>query len=1050
LTRTRLALDRAVFVRPFGIALLTLAALFATGPAPARADIPASLEGRPIAVVETTSETPAGVTAETLGIPIGAPLDRALLRSVTQRLLASGEWAEVRFEAHASPAGAVLVAALVPRVLLTRVDLVGNQQISDDALLDAMRLREGSEVIGGHLEPIREALKELYRDRGYLAAEIDVELRATDVASRRVLRVQVRENEPTRIAAIVFDGDAPPHAAWSDELAEGADRVAGLGPLSALGLSRGDVLDQRRLGTSARAMEEHLRRDGYLEARVTDPTVQIDDAGATVTIALHLGRHYRVVVNGAHPLSRGDVEGVLELDHERLTRAVLTDIRERVVDLYRRHGFPEPRASVRRVRDIDLPEDRTAAVLEIGIDPGRLLRVVGLSFPGASHFGSDLLRDQVRSYLEEDLPGTAPFSPVDSEVVDALGLSGGRAIEARVVRAHHEDVPDSVYYEPTYDEAVAHIVELYEAAGFLSAEVGPAVLEELGDGRAIVTIPVIEGARTLVWDVGIRGNELVASSELLDAAQIARGSPFGHLALESARRRMVERYQSRGYLFARVEPRVHFSPDRERAEVLFEVVERFPVTVGEIRVVGADVTNEGVILERLSLRTGDLYTPERVRASEEALLALGIFSSVHIAPEDPDLAERTKPVIVTVSERTAQELGLSAGIGTGEGARGSLEYAYRNLFGSGVTFSLRLQLAYQFFFQDAELERAIAGGCDSAGNCTPGLTLIDRLERRLTVGLIVPHIPGAPDLRLTLDLVHLRDNFRDFGLDKNGLVLALAWHPLHIFNAALSGELEQNNVALFNAVDLQAFLATPQGMDPRNQRLLRIPQGQSAIAAARLSASLDLRDSPFTPTNGFFASATVEYARTLATERPEDLSNFMKIGLTLSGYVPIATGWVLALQLRGGRIYHLEPGSRTYPNRAYYLGGVDSMRGFLQDQVIPQDQADALLAAAARGMPIAAGAIVRTGDFFYLLRAELRFPIAGDVQGGVFADIGNVWADADAITPDQLIRLRYTAGLGLRLATPVGPIALDYGFNLSRNEALGEPFGAFHFSIGLF
>jgi outer membrane protein insertion porin family len=424
---------------------------------------------------------------------------------------------------------------------------------------------------------------------------------------------------------------------------------------------------------------------------------------------------------------------------------------------------------------------------------------------------------------------------------------------------------------------------------------------------------------------------------------------------------------------------------------------------------------------------------------------------VHIAPEDPDLAERTKPVIVTVSERTAQELGLSAGIGTGEGARGSLEYTYRNLFGVGITFALRVQLGYQFFFQDSELERAIAGGCDVGGaNCTPGLALIDRLERRVTVGFVIPHIPGSPALRATLDFVHLRDNFRDFGLDKNGVVLALGWHPERIFNMGLSGEIEQNTVSLFNAVDLEQFFMTPAGMDPRTRRLLRVPEGQSAIASLRLNASLDLRDSPFTPTSGIFASATAEYARTLATERPEDFSHFIKIGLTLSGYVPIATGWVLALQLRGGRVYHVETGSRTYPNRAYYLGGVDTMRGFLQDQVIPQDQADALLAANAAGMPLAAGAIVRTGDFFYLLRAELRFPIAGDVQGGVFADIGNVWADADAMTADQLIRLRYTAGLGLRLATPVGPIALDYGFNLSRNEILGEPFGAFHFSIGLF
>ncbi len=1022
----RLAVGRSAILAP-AFALLALVSSTV-----ARADIPEALEGRPIVVVETTPETPAGVTSETLGIPLGAPLDRALLREATQRLLASDDWAEVRFDAHPTIGGATLVAALVPRVLLTRIDLVGNAQISDDALLDALRLHAGSEVIGGQLGPIREALKELYRERGYLGAEIDVRLRDTDIASRRVLRVRINEGEPTRISEVRFEGEQPPRV-------DDADRALGFGPAGALGFGAGDVFDQRRLGAGGHAMEERLRQEGYLEARVEEPQVFLSTEGAEITIGLHVGRHYRVVVNGEEPLTRSDVEDVLHLDQERLTRAVLVDIRERVIDLYRRHGYADARASVRRVRDPDLLEDRAAAVLEIGVAPGPLLRVVGLSFPGASHFASDFLRDQVRSYLEEDLPGTAPFAPVDSEVVDALGLSGGRAIAARVVPAHHEDVPDTVYYEPTYAEAVTHIAELYEAAGFLSATVGPAVLTELGDGRAIVTVPVSEGARTLVWDVGIRGNELVPSTELLDAAQIARGAAFSHLALEGARRRMIERYQSRGYMFARVEPRVHFSPDGERAEILFEVVERFPVTIGEIRIVGAEVTNESMILERLAFRTGDVFRPELIRQSEESLLALGIFSSVHIAPEDPDLAERSKPVIVTVSERTAQELGLSFGIGTGEGARGSLEYTYRNLFGTAVTFSLRLQLGYQFFFQDAELENAITS-----------LSLIDRLERRLTIGFVIPHIPGAPQLRATLDLVHLRDNFRDFGLDKNGVVLSLGWRPERIVTAGLSGEIEQNNVALFNAVDLQAFFQTPAGMDPRTRRLLRIPQGQSAIAAVRLNASLDLRDSPFTPTSGFFTSATVEYAHTLATERAEDFSHFIKIGLTVSGYVPIATGWVLALQLRGGRVYHLEAGSRTYPNRAYYLGGVDTMRGFLQDQVIPQDQADALLAAAAAGRPIAAGAVVRTGDFFYLLRAELRFPIAGDVQGGVFADIGNVWADADTITPDQLIRLRYTAGLGLRLATPVGPIALDYGFNLSRNEALGEPFGAFHFSIGLF
>jgi outer membrane protein assembly complex protein YaeT len=1024
-----------VEVRRSLAAVCLAAALWLGGGVHARAEVPDELVGRSIAGLETTPGTPAGVTMETLGIPVGTHLSRSVLRAAARHLLASGEWAEVQIDARAESGAVVLVVALVPRVLLTRIELVGNHELSDETLLETLRLRPGSEVIGGQLEPIRDALKDLYAERGYLDATFDVDLRSTDLAARRVLRVTVTEGPPTRIVERIIDGDALPSS--SDAL-------------SALGFGTGDVLDQRRLPTGATALEQRLRQDGYLEARVGEPLVRFDLDGARVTVPLHLGRHFRIHVDGAEPLQRGDVEGVLHLDEERLTRSLLGDLRDRVLDLYRRRGFSRVEASVQRVHDPDLPDDPQAAVLRIAVRPGPLLRVVGLSFPGATHYESDFLRDQVRSYLEEDLPTSAPFSPVDTDTFDRIGLSGRPATESRSVRAHHVDDADTVYYEPTYAEAVQHIAELYEADGFLEAEVGPAQLDELGDERAIVTIPVREGARTLVWDVSIRGNELVESSALLDASQIDRGDPFGHLPLEQARRRMLELYQERGHLFARVEPSVHFSPDRRRAEVVFDVVERFPVLVGEVRVVGAEHTSADMIRERLALHTGDLYRPSAVRASERALLALGIFSSVHVAPDDPDLAERTKPIIVTVSERTPQELGLSAGIGTGEGARGALDYAYRNLFGSAVTFQLRLQLAYQFFFQDIELQQNITS-----------LTLIDRLERRLTIGFTIPHIPGVPQLHASIDLVHLRDNFRNFGLDKNGGVLTLTWQPEQVFVGTLSGELEQNNVGLFNAQNLQTYLATHN--DPLTQRLLRVPQGQSSIAAARITGTIDLRDSPFTPTSGFYASATLEYAHTMTTEHAEDFSHFMKLSVTASGYVPIATGWVLALQVRGGRVYHLESNSRVYPNRAYYLGGVDSMRGFLQDQVIPQDQADLLQREiqAGGGFPVDGSTpgdrslangplpppIVRTGNFYYLVRAELRFPISGDVQGGLFADIGNVWAVAESA---DLLRLRYTAGIGLRLGTPVGPIALDYGFNLSRNEVIGEPFGAFHFSIGLF
>jgi len=1010
----------------------------------ARADVPDGLVGRPISEVEVLGEARGLMDHEDVFLELGTPLTRAALRQAATRLLASGDWADVSIEADEVPGGVRVRVTLVPRILLARIELEGNETLTDQQVLDVLGVREGGEVTPASLVTFRASLKEVLARRGLVEAEVQVVLRDTDSPSRKVLLVIVHEGEPLRIGALRFvaatprggDGTPPPEVDLVPPQEADVPGAIGLGP--------GDVLDRQRLEEGVRHAETQLREHGYLEARLGDPIV--DPRAGTVVIPARFGHLYRVEIRGHDPLTRTNVEEVLSLSTERLTAPSVEDIRLRVVELYRRHGFPEALVQIRRTLDPrrlraeDGEPDPGFALMAIHIAPGRRLRVVGISFPGATHFAPELLRDQVRSYLEEDLPSSQPFEPVDDEVVDRLGLSGRSPVARRSVEAPIVDVPASVWMESTYEEAALHMAELYQAAGYLDATVGPAELIELEDDVAVVTIPVYEGPRTLLYDIRVRGNELLSTRSILEAAALSRGEAFSHIALEEARRRVVALYQGRGHLFVRVEPVVHRSGDRERAEVVIEVVEGYPVTVGRIRVEGIEATSESLIRQALHFAPGDSYRPEVVRQSEDSLLRLGVFSSVSITPVDPDLAERVKDVVVTVAERLPQELALSAGIGTGEGARGSLEYSYRNLFGYAVSLTLRAQLAFQFFFQDPELARAITA-----------LNLLDRLERRITVGLAVPHIPGLRDVRAGLDLVHLRDNFRDFGLDKNGAVLTLTYQPERRFQGSVSTEIEQNTVSLFDqSQSLEDFLAMT--MDPRIQRLLRVPQGISAIASVRGSFSVDMRDSAFTPTDGFYASAALEWAHTVVTERVEDYSHFFKLTLTANGYVRITDGWVLAMQVRGGRVFHLEPNSRVYPNRAYFLGGVDSLRGFLQDQVIPQDQVEAIDAARAAGAPLPAAAITRTGEFFYLGRAELRFPIAGDLQGGVFADVGNVWAFADAMRAEDLLRVRVSAGLGLRLSTPVGPIAADYGFNLTRrdDQDIQEPFGAFHFSIGLF
>ncbi len=991
-------------------------------PQAASAQLPASLARRRVVDVSIVGETSGATGAREVGIPVGAPMTRQLLRDTVSRLVASGRWADVQIDVVPRGPDVALVVYLRPRIVITRVDVVGNAVLGHDDITRALGLTPNGELELEDLGPLARAVADAYDEHGYADAEVTLQLRDTDDPSRKVLRVLIDEAQPLRIASYEYDGDAPP---------DSFDVPA------AIGLGVGDVLDRRRLREGVEQASQRLRQEGWLEASLGRPEVHRAEGGARIVIRSRIGPHYDIVLRGYEPFTREAIEGALELSNERLTRAGIAALRERVLELMRRHGFHDATVELERYRG----EREGTAVLELAMHPGRQLHVVGMSFPGAQAYTSDYLRAEIVSVLEEELPDTRLFAPVDSDTLDRIGVSGGGARTERSRPRPLEVDPARVYFEPAYEHAIEHLTEVYQAQGYLAARVGPARLTPIGRGRAVVEIPVFEGPRTLLYAVTLRGNELIGDRELLQAARLERGAPFSYLALEEAATHMTELYQEQGYLFARVEPDVRFSEDRERAEVAIRVIERFEVHVGQVFVEGAERTSEELIRGLLQYAPGDLYRPSALRASQDALMSLGIFTSVNVAPQNADLPERVKDITVTVRERMPIYFDGSLGISTGQGFRGSTELQFRNVGGYAIDVALRGQLGFQFIFQDPELARNITA-----------LPLNDRLERNFGLSLSLPYIPGLANVRTSVDITHIRDNQRAFGIDKDGFTLSFSWRPERWLAFTLSGEIEYNDVQLFgNRTSIEEILNPPPGQPPPNPsvvRLLCVPQGKSWVASTRLSGSIDQRDNAFVPTRGWSAAADAEWVRTLdvvgQTAGMEFFSNFVKLTLTANGYVPIGDV-VLAAQVRIGGVVHLEPGSRSYPNRQFFLGGMDTLRGFNYQQLQPQDLADLQLAdPSARTRTVLQG-----GELMYLLRIEVRFPIFSSLHGAVFADLGNMWADPALFVFNENF-IRPTAGLGLRIVTPVGPVALDYGFNILRRSELDEPIGAFSFSIGVF
>jgi outer membrane protein insertion porin family len=620
--------------------------------------------------------------------------------------------------------------------------------------------------------------------------------------------------------------------------------------------------------------------------------------------------------------------------------------------------------------------------------------------------------------------------------------------------------------------------------------------------EAVLHLPIKLGPRTILYDVAFEGNSALVERDLAAAAALSVGQPVSHVELENARRRIVDAYAEEGFAFAEVEVNLDLSFDHTRGRVRFVVGERDRVRVARIDVRGARVTNENLIRRRIALEVGGLYRRSLARLTEERLGQLAVFSSVSVGFEDPYVPAREKVVVVTVVESIPQYLEARPGFATGEGFRITFEYGHRNVGGEAIQLTLRSQLNY--LPSSLILEDDVRRKYDE-------LDVSERLERRNTAAVEFPDIGLGPMFRLTVEGVDVRDNARDYGLTKDAAIVTLHFRPGRGFWFQFGGSLERNDAAIFGQLEKGA-LALYIRDNPAQANTFRVPEGTTRVIAERAGVTWDRRDNPLEATRGTVVSLDIEHANALPIE--EDAvqrsdfeeaaaaglptpcqqlfratkSDFIRTQGRVGGYLRLSKkGLALALSYRAGVIaqtlpdkFETMPGptgpvdvqvqcSRTYPDRLFFLGGVDSVRGFAQDSMVPEDIAQQLLddaelyhvssvprQSAGEGLDINS-VVIRGGDAFVNPRAELRIPLTESVQTALFVDAGNLWTDPSEIEPFDL---RYSTGSGLRVATPIGPLVFDYGFNVDRvldgmfpnrhRKRTWESLGAFHFSIGVF
>jgi len=959
----------------------------------------------------------------------GQPLSGRAVRRSIERLFSTGRFSDVVARGEEGPDGLVVTFELAPVVRISRIDVTGARSLGKDELLTAARLQVGNEYWPEKLDEARTALLAAYARRGWNQAQINAT--AQPSGDKVVVKLEIHEGEPTRVRALRFEGQPG--------LSTG--RLS-----SAFGLRVGDILDRTRLDPGAESLRTLYRDTGHARARVGAPRVSLEATGAVVTVPVEAGPAFTLRFQGNRRYPSAWLHSALAIDPaETLDRSVLEREARRLEAFYRYRGFRDVRVEPREV----VSPDGTRAVVVFHVSEGRQFRVRTVEFEGRA----GLSESELRTVLDRVVRDRRP-EPSDQRLEsDPLHLSGRSPPEGRPDTP--DPAPSEVFVEEAWRDAADTMQRAYRELGWTDATVSLlGATEDVPPGTLDVRFHIVEGVRTFVRGVRFEGLPLGFAPP--DLPMLAPGQPFSKSRLDDAIATTQRRLGRGSYLFAQVTGQANFSADRTSAEPVLVVESGPAVRVGQVVVRGLQRTDEALVRANLKMTPGAPLDPEALFESQRELLLLGLFRTASVRLISPDTPEPVKDVVVEVRELPRLSGSIGVGYSLEDGPRIIGDLAYPNVFGQGINFTLRGKLNY-VGASALPLQDYVDG------SNLQGLNGLDfNINATLSQPRIYQFLPARVGARLTVTAERVHRPTYFFG--RVAALLGVDWAITRWLQLTGNYLLENEVVRAQPGV---GDLLQPNRTDAER---LRFPTGNFFMHTLGTTLAFDFRDEPVNPHSGLLIAATGEVTKDISAETtdvngenavPARIFTFKAAG-GITGYVPVAPRATLALSVRGGKIFALEPDSLIITPKRFFLGGATTLRGFRDDAVIPQDvrgeyareraYCDALAwtgGCTSRALALRNGQQIPSegGTLFELAKAELRLALVGDFELGLFVEAGNLWYSAATWKP---LDLRPVAGAGVRYVTPVGPLALDVGFNLDPDDRLNEPIFAIQFSVGLF
>ncbi len=524
----------------------------------------------------------------------------------------------------------------------------------------------------------------------------------------------------------------------------------------------------------------------------------------------------------------------------------------------------------------------------------------------------------------------------------------------------------------TLERDLEKVSSFYYNHGYIRAKIGEPKIDMKG-GWIYITIPVQEGPQYHVGKIDVTGDLLDDKTKLLEMLKTPKGEVYSREKLQEDLTALADFYADRGYANADIVPLIKENNESLTVDVNFDIHKGQQVYFERIDISGNIKTRDKVIRRELRVYEQELFSATNLKESIKNLRRLEYFEDVNFATT-PGSAPNRMNLKITIKERPTGTFGLGAGYSTQDRLVGMVEISQNNLFGRGQQIKIQ--------------------------------GIVGSISHRFRASFVEPYLFDRP-LSLGIDAFNWEREYSEYTRVSKGGTLRLS-HPLKWKYTRLFWMYRFENVQLNDLL-------------PNSSETLRQAAKIHNTSATSFVFRRDSRDSTFAPTRGSDNSLSMELAG-LGGD-----AAFVRYIAETGWYFPLKWSCVGLLHARAGGMNKLSWGQMP-AYELFYLGGIDTIRGFKYAEISPRD-------------PVTNERI--GGPRFLQFNSELRFPLLKKLglTGTIFFDAGNVYGP-NYIGPF----LRTSAGVGFRWFSPMGPLRVEWGYNLSQHP--DERSSAWEFTMG--